>query len=557
MKSPFASLAVLYAKSMFGFGMPSRAELREPRKLLKAVGIVIFALFLVADIGFLFVMTNVSLYSALKPIGLQDMLLLNAATSTSVLVFLFGFITALSMWSMSAMEANFLSMPFKPSQLLGAKMAMIYLTNLLFSVFLLTVAMVVYGIKERPPFMFYVNGLLSAFALPLIPLALSYLLLVPLMSAAKRFRNKNFLLYAGGVAGLVAALGFNAYLQATMVRLNDPEWLTTNLAGPESLMSRIGSAWPPAWLAWKALSSASGVAGFGAALANLALGSGAVICVALTLGGAYTRSVVSFGESTLVRRRATAAFMGKTFARRPVPVALFLREFRLMNREPMYLLNGPFVPVLMPLFMALMYFIQKDAFAELTAGLEPILQGPAAYLIPSAFGAFLGASTSIACTAVSRDAKALPWLRSLPVDPLVYLAGKFLHAEAFALFGALIGALSGGILFGLSAADCALAFLLAVLAASVMNLIGLWLDTAWPRLRWDNPIAPLKQNPNAVISILGAMALIGGSGWLSSKLQLPKYGYALFFGGIFALFLAAGALIFPRFARARMERWEA
>lgn len=556
-RSAFASLVLIYLRSMFGFTVPSRADLRDPKKLAKTAGVIALALFLVADMGFLFGMTNWNLYRALKQVGMQDILLLNAASSSAVIVLLLSFITALSTWSMAAMESGFLSMPIPPSRLLGAKMATIYASNALFALFMMAIAAAVYGWGERPPAAFYLYALLSAIALPMLPVAVSYIALVPLMSAAKVLRSRTALLYAGGILGLAAALGFNMYLQRAVASVTDPEWLRNHYAGPDSVMSRIGSAWPPSWLAWKAMAGSRNAMGALYALANLALGAATCAGAAGLFGRAYARSVSGFGESTLRRAAPTAAFMGKTFAARPAFLSLLAREVRTMNREPLYFLNGPLVPVLMPVILAVTYVAQRSEFDKLIAQMGPLAQGPIAYLACAALGAFLGSSTSIACTGVSRDAKALAWLRSLPVDPLELMGAKYAHAALFAVFGAVVGALAGGLALGLGALDMAIAFGLALVAASAFNLAGLWMDTAWPRLRWDNPIVALKQNPNAVFQILGTMAILGGCGVLAGKIELPRYGYAALFGSGFAAVIAVLASAYPAFARRRIRRWEA
>lgn len=557
MGSPFLGLCRIYILSMFGFQLPTKASLRDPKKLAKGAGIVALVILVLADVGVLFVLMNLNLYDALKPAGLQGLMLLNAASTASVMVFLFGFITGLSTWSMSPMESSFLAMPISPRALLGAKMAMIYAANAAFSTLMLAIAAAVYGIREQPSLLFYIGAALTALALPLVPIAVSYVLLIPFMASSKRLANKNFLLYAGGGLGLIASVGFSTYIQTAASRMGDAAWLAKNFAGPDSIISKIGAAWPPAWLAWKSLAESSNASGLGFALLNIAGGLAVAGGVAFLLGPSYAKSVVAFGEASLRRRKITAEFMGRTFRRGPALLALTMREVRLMNREPMYLLNGPFVPVLMPFILALSFVVQPERMPQLLADLRPIFESPAGFLIPAAFGMFLGSSTSIACTAVSRDAKALPWMRSLPVDPLTYLGAKFLHAEIFALLGAAIGAGSAGVLLGFSAGKVVLSFILGLLGASTVNLAGLWLDTAMPRLRWDNPIVPLKQNPNSVAAILGSMGLIGGLGFLATKLPLDGTGFVLAYGAVFLAILLALGAAYPKFARARIRRWEA
>ena len=129
-----------------------------------------------------------------------------------------------------------------------------------------------------------------------------------------------------------------------------------------------------------------------------------------------------------------------------------------------------------------------------------------------------------------------------------------IHAEFFSIFGTAVAIGTSMILFGTRGLDALAAIILSLGFSTAFNMIGLWLDTAWPRLSWDNPIAALKQNPNAVIVILGDMGLLGGMGALAFALKLPRYGYALLFGSVFILVIALWTLLFPHFMARRYTR---
>jgi ABC-2 type transport system permease protein len=377
------------------------------------------------------------------------------------------------------------------------------------------------------------------------------------MSLSRLFKNKNAIMVLGGFIGIAFALGFNGLTQSALGRVNDPAWIYAHYAGPDSILAQIGKAWPPALFAWRALAS-QGPGRIAWILANLGLGLAAVGAVAWLLGPAYARSVADFGESTLRKlgKGEARGWIARTSRRRPLLLSLLLREFRLMNREPMYLLNGPLIVVLMPVIMAVALFFQKDAMGELGAVAEVLGAGSGGMLLSAAFGAFLGASTSVTCTAVSRDAKFLPAMKALPVPAMDYMLAKLLHGLVFAVFGAVVGAVGIGTFFGIGLAKMAAAFAIALSFSSLLNLAGLWLDTAFPRLSWENPLAALKQNPNAVIAILGSMGSIGVLGWLSTRLDLGAAGFTLLYGGLPAALFLVLLTLYPRFAERRLAEYE-
>ena len=116
---------------------------------------------------------------------------------------------------------------------------------------------------------------------------------------------------------------------------------------------------------------------------------------------------------------------------------------------------------------------------------------------------------------------------------------------------------AGIALFHTAALDAVIALLLANIISTALNMGGLWLDTAFPRIRWDNPIAAMKQNPNAIIAILSTMGLVGGLVAISLFLKLPRYSYAMVFGGVFMLPILAWFRFYPHFAARRYAAMEA
>jgi ABC-2 type transport system permease protein len=546
MRSPSASLARLYFKTIYG--LKPLSSYTRPRDRLKLAGIVLLSLVLLGDFGFIFVSSAIAQYDALKPQGLEGLLLLNAAMTASMIVFVFGFIMSLSTYSLSPAEESLLALPLRPRALLASKFVVVYLSEFLFALFLVGVNLAVFGLREAPPLLFYVYGLLIALSLPLLPLAVAWIILVPLLSLARFLRNKNAVMLVGGFVGIAFAVAFNVWVQGSMLRMNDQAWILRNYAGPETVLNFAGSLWPPSWLAWKALSLVSGGhpgAGLGYALAGPALGLVAALAVVYLLGTAYVRSLLGFGEGTLrkLARGETRTFIARGFRRRSLFIALLARENRLMNREPIYFLNGPFGVVLGPVIIGVMYFVQRSAFAELASAIEGLRSGPYGLLIGAAFGAFLGSSTSITCTGLSRDAKNLAMLRAMPIPVRALMLAKLAHGLCYALLGALVGGIGVGLILVLDPISIAGSVFIALSFAALANMAGLWIDTAWPRLTWDNPISALKQNPNSVFAILGAMGCIVLLGVFAGLVPLGSATFVIVYGGgiflLFVLLLAA------------------
>ena len=555
----FVSLVGLNVRSAFGWKPLS--EYRGWKDWLKLVGAVLLALLLTTDIGFIFVASAISQYQALKPQGMEDLLILNSAIMASIAVFFLGFIMILSTWSLSPAEVQLFALPIGDREQLAAKFAVVLLSQGVLALFLFGTGLAVFGVSEGPPFLFWVTGLILAAALPFPPLAIAWLILVPLMSTARFMRSKNAVLVGAGFIGVGFAIAFNLYVQNSLARLGDPSWVMANYAGPGTLLNLVGGAWPPSKVAWFALDAAAKgdwIPALGSALGMLAAGLGVSALVVAALAGPWKRSVLAFGETNLRRIEGSGveSFIGRRFKRGSAFGALVLREWRLMNREPRFFLNGPFIVVLMPAILAIMYFAQRDNIPELRSLMDGAGGAKLGFLAAAAMGAFLGSSTSIAATALSRDAKALPVMLALPVGAFEFMIAKLVHALIWSLAGAAIGAFFLGSLAGLSPWALLAALFVAFAFSALVDLAGLWIDTAHPRLEWDNPIAALKQNPNSVFVILGTMALLAVVGVAIAPLPLGILALTLILGGGSAILFALGLAIYPKFAILKMRSIE-
>ncbi len=527
--SVYASLARLYIQGFYNLpGKRAPGVKPTAKEILKTVGFAALMVIVVGDFGFLFVMMNLGMYEGLAMAGLQGLLILNAVVLATMLTLVVGFMTALSTYYLNDMELQLLSMPIQPKALFGAKFTAVYLSEAALSVW----------------------GTIAGLLLPLPALAVSYLVQIPLLSVARFLKNKKVIMMVGGVMGLLFALGFNVYFQGMMARMTNPEAMAGMVAGPDSLITGIGNAYPPALFAWKAMSDPASIAAAGWILAMVAVCLAGPALVVLFLSGAYAKSLVGFNEAHIKKltKAGADAFIAKYIRGGSAFRSLVMREFNMMNREPLYLLNGPFVVVLMPLIVGIMFVVQKDMiFSDPDmAGVMALIDGGFGAVLAALIGAMLGSFSSITCTGVSRDAKALPFIKSLPVKAGTYLLAKLAHGLIFAVLGSFIGVGLITLVLKLGFIDFLSGLAVSLSLSSLLNMGGLWLDTANPRLSWDNPIAAMKQNPNAVIAMLGSMGLMGGAGWLVFRLSMGLGSFALWFG-----------LLYPKYAEKRLAVMEA
>jgi hypothetical protein len=215
--------------------------------------------------------------------------------------------------------------------------------------------------------------------------------------------------------------------------------------------------------------------------------------------------------------------------------------------------------LLLPIVLGIsLYFSvgNQASIQEISNAARKLITPVQQVLISIITGAFLGSATSITCTALSRDAKQLGYLKTLPVSPRLFLGAKLLHGSIFGFVGAIVAVGISSFLFQVDEP-----LLLLVLGASsvlsvLFNLLGLYIDTLNPALNWENPVAAMKQNINAVVMMLLEMLIFAGIGvgsfmWIHSMALLIIFLLAL----PLVLTLILLAVYFP-LGEARLRRLE-
>jgi ABC-2 type transport system permease protein len=549
----FLGLCALYVRSVMGVDLSIKGK--SPKKVIGAVLLGVLILISLLNFAFLGGMTVWEAYDALARVGLQSMSLLNAISMATMIVILFGFLTVMSTYFVSEAETALIALPVTARQMLGAKMAMVYVTEVAVSFLMLAGAIVAYGIKSAANPGFYALGFAVALATPLLPVALSYLVAIPFIKAFRFLRSKNAIMVIGGFVGIAFAMLYNLWNQTMLAKLSEPEALAAMMASPESLPSTLASLYPPARFALDALISPGAAGAIGWLLALFALGLGSCALVAFALGGAYLHGLTRFNESRLKRLKDVKSFIGREIGERPLILTLLKREVDAMNREPVYLLNGPFVIVLLPVMMAIMFFAQGDTLAASFGRLGDLGPWTVAGLAALA-GAALGSMTSVSATSVSREGKAFFYLKALPVDPAELMRAKLAHGAIFSVLGVLFGAVGLGTFLGCEPLPLLAGIGAALAYALFHDALMLYVDALMPKLNWENPIAAVKQNVNAVIGIFVTFGLIGGSIALKLAAGLESHLLLALIGGACAISFVALLAYLPRFSRARFAAIE-
>ena len=556
------SILRFYFKTFYT--LPALRDAQGPitsKSILKLAGILGLVVYILGSFGFLAWQIYGSLYKVFAEIGIQRLILLYALVYGGLYVVMISFVSSFSTVYTNEMEAYMATLPVKGVYLLSGKAAALSISNLFFALITMGSGFIVFGFYEQPPLLYYSNALIILILATMLIVTLSYCISIPLLAMGRIFRNRDLTMVLMGFVVMFGILSMQTSMNRILAVAEKPERIIPMLQDSNETFLRLLNSVPPLRFIMATLLEASNP--LYSLLLFITAGAMLILMFGVfsLLSPLYRRVIQGFSEQYIKkmnRTQATAYLRASTGRQNPL-LALLLRELRSMNREPVYFLNGPFIIILLPVILGISLYFSLEtqgSFQELRAAAVSLLAPVQQVIISIVSGAFLGSATSITCTSLSRDAKHLGYLKTLPVSPKLYLGAKLLHGMLFGLIGSLVAAAIGMFLFQIDEPLVLLVLGASFMLSALLNLLGLYIDTLNPQLRWENPVAAMKQNINAVVMMLLEMFLLAGMG-VAAFFWVHTIGLLLIIMVLLPLLLAflLFALYFP-WGERRLETLE-
>jgi ABC-2 type transport system permease protein len=521
-------LSKLYINSLYGINNFIHDIKSNKKAALKTVGLIVLIVLSLSGTVGMFIGLNIKLFDALKKVNQQGIIITMSVITSSIITLVFGMIGIVATYFVEKEGDLILSMPIKAWQILVAKFASNYVYEAILSTVIMATGFMVYGIKSGSSPFYYIICIIVSFAVPLIPMTIGYLVVIPLMRAGSILRKKDFTMIMSGVMAMIFAFGIQ-YLSQIMIKVeSNPAEIISKLSSKDGLVSFAGKIYFPSIWATYGITDYTSIKG----IVNLIIFAGISILVVgllITLmSGVYATSIEGSQEVTK-RKKFTSNEFKQNLKRKSKFSALLAREIKMMNREPVYFLNGPLIIFIMPAILGFAFFMQKS---DLSKELEKIttLNNSQFYttLMVAAFSVFLGVTVNITSTCISREGKAFEVIKALPIETKEYLNAKLAHGLLFGIIASLMCSVLGWYIFKMEFANILLAFMIGMLVMLPILISGIILELSWPKLIWDNPQKAMKQNLNGMIIVLGIMFVLPLLGFLIFKfVSNPLLGYVI------------------------------
>ncbi len=189
--------------------------------------------------------------------------------------------------------------------------------------------------------------------------------------------------------------------------------------------------------------------------------------------------------------------------------AIFAREWRIMNRTPIFLLNGTLVVLLVPVVLLLMVRTgsgrgDADSLVKMMTSANPLF----VILASAAFMVLCGSLNGTSSSAFSREGVQFWISRVIPVAPREQVAAKFLHSYLVAVLGTATASAAAVWVLHLRPAHLLAAAGLSLVAGVLLTSVGMMIDLARPLLDWTNPQKAIKQNLNVLLAMCADIGIL-------------------------------------------------
>lgn len=546
---------LLFTLLRVNFGLSSlKYQLRkDARKRWMAAGILLLVVFGIIPLLWTLLGLVRLLHGAMAMGGHQHLIITLSLLSAQALIFLLGLFYLLAAFYMSHDRETLLALPIKPGQVLGAKFSLVMINEYLTTLPLLLPILIYFGLLEGVGTAYWLMLVPLVLLLPVLPLALSALLLVVLMRFVNLGRHKDKLI----VIGALCLIGLSLFIQLKLPQAEmNGQQMVAALSARDGLVNWLGSRFPLALWGTRMLQHPGEPLGWSNGL--LYAGSSLLLVFLFLHVGRriYYLGLIGIGDMARSSRPQGRLRLGGGHHPRR---ALLVRELRVMNRTPMFLLNGSLAVLYVPVLLGVMLRFNSNVQADGLLSMLLAQSGATVVLATAAFLIICGSFNGIASTTFSREGGRFWISKILPVSPTIQVAAKFLHSMVLGSIGLLAGSLSLGITLGTPVRVLLPSFLLAHPAMAAFAVIGMGIDLLRPKLQWTSPQAAIKQNMNAFLSNLFQLLVLVGLGFLYGRLRELEWGSTLIllsYGGFFLLLFAVGWTFLTRMAKRRYAEIE-
>lgn len=434
-----------------------------------------------------------------------------------VLLFVIGFVIFQSIFSTINLfyftkdSEYILPLPLKPYQIIFAKTNVLIFLEYIIEIFIGFVPLIIYGVKTGQSVVYYISMCISLLLIPILPVILVSIIIMIIMSFAKLTKNKNRFQLIATMLTLIIVI-------AISIAGSSVNGDITNEQMAQMIMQANGML--------------ELIKGFFPTLNYLisALTTNEISIITLELVKTFVITAINFiiylfiANKIYLKGLVGSLFSGsskkiktkideKKYQNTKLYKSYIGKEFKILIRNPIYLMQCIIPAILLPILIIGMMCLQINSVNDnelkvMTSkemNLNMFIVACIILGIIQMFTMFI----YISVTAISRDGKNAGFMKYIPVPLYKQYIYKIIPNIIMSLVSIIITLVIAEILMKLDIILLFLIFIVAVIMSVFQSILMIIIDLKRPKLEWDSEYAVVKQNLNLIFPVIFALINIG------------------------------------------------
>ena len=441
--------------------------------------------------------------------------------------FIFSFNVIINELYFSEDIDHILPLPIKPEIIVASKFTSFFIVEnvILFIFFILGVLAYVFALNLS--FWSLLISIIGIITIPIIPMVLSTLIVLIIINLFKKFLNsKSIKKIEYSLVGVLIFLSF--FLLWKLSSFNFESYIEKFAGGDHTFLNVMNYIFPQVYFFVKGLNEGSILYMLLSVLISL-IYFGIMLLVAKLL---YYDGVVEIRNKDTESKKSSHNKIKDFKIMKPIE-SYFSKDIKMLFRSPTFFINCIIINVIWPIFIILLFKIALPKYS-IEFMRNEILNNSQIFsfrmlLFIIGIGIIVTSFNSLASSAFSREGKNYHFIKYIPMKYGLQWREKYFLSFIISFVGIIMYTLPFFIIIKLPILTILLNIVIIVLCISFVSLIGLFIDSAFPKLVWDDESDSLRENYNTFIamgySLLLFLFLCGGGNYLfkRSLITVPQF----------------------------------
>lgn len=469
--------------------------------------IVLYFILAIYIVGILSILSY-NLIVPLKQINQEVIFLSLFVICMSVLILFQSIITGINVFYFSKDIEFILLLPLKPYEILISKFNVVLITEYITEFIFAIPVIAVYGIVTRAETLFYFSSIAFLLLLPIIPLLISNLVVMVIMSFSKISKNKDRFQVVATLIAIILSL----LLQFAFTGTEDltEQQIAEKIYKANGLVEIVENY----FITLKPIINGMTESNIFIAIVEFikVLSITMIMYISYLIIGEklYFKGIV--GSSSKGSTKLKKIDISKDITKSKISKTYVVKEIKTLLRNPIFFMQCVLPSVLMPIIFSICFLagISGESPVEIQKELSQIdLNNIYTVIVISLIVQFFSMLIYVSSTAISRDGTNAIFMKYIPISLYKQIKYKAIPNFILVMLSTLLVIIVSLVLANIPIVPLIFSIIICVLTGIIHSYLGILIDLRKPKLEWDTEYAVVKQNINLIWPLVISLVLGG------------------------------------------------